>query len=70
MCLEVAQNGGQFPDRMHINALAMSYAIGLAEFTGRWAQEAGESVAKWSNTDNPGAAARKTSLAYFQDHAG
>ncbi|PRZ41934.1 PadR family transcriptional regulator [Antricoccus suffuscus] len=70
MCREVAENGGPFPDRVHINALAMSYAIGLAEFTERWAQDAGGLATKWNDTNDPGVAARKAALDYFQDHAG
>jgi len=71
MCREVADSaGGQFPDRVHINALAMSYSIGLAEFTRRWAQEAAASAAGWRGTSAPGAEARKAALDYFEDRAG
>ena len=70
MSVEVATNAGQFPERVHINALAMSYMVQVTELTARWAEESADVVREWRGTANPGEAAREHGRNDFHRLAG
>jgi len=66
---EVAADGGLFPERMHINALAMRYMVEANELTARWAAESEAVVRGWRNTVSPGEPARQAARERFSDMA-
>lgn len=70
MSAEIAVDGGQFPERIHVNALAMRYMIQIAALTERWAQQSQEVVEDWRSPATPGATAREESRATFASLAG
>lgn len=48
-----ARGEGQFPERIHVNALIASLAIAQGRATARWAQWAREQVEAWDDTAVP-----------------
>jgi len=50
-----ARGEGQFPERIHVNALVASLAIAQGRATARWAQWAREQVEAWDDTAVPDA---------------
>ena len=50
-----ARGEGQFPERIHVNALIVSLAIAQGRATARWAQWAREQVEAWDDTAVPDA---------------
>lgn len=70
MSAEVAADGGRFPERIHVNALAMRYMVEFADLTARWAQESQEIVRHWRSAAAPGGPARDASRAMFTGIAG
>lgn len=67
---EVAEGNGQFGERAHINALAMTYLAQVSELTARWAEESVQVVGAWRGTAHPGEAARIRALQEFARIAG
>ncbi|MGH8962587.1 MAG: PadR family transcriptional regulator [Jatrophihabitantaceae bacterium] len=70
MSAEIALDGGRFPERVHVNALAMKYMVQVNELTARWARESEEVVHAWRSTASPGVAARERARAEFVRFAG
>jgi PadR family transcriptional regulator, regulatory protein AphA len=48
-----ARGEGQFPERIHVNALIASLAIAQGRATARWAQWAREQIEAWDDTAVP-----------------
>jgi len=69
LCDELARTGGPFPDRIHTNALAMSYMLAVNDATLAWAAESEQTVRQWRSPARPGAAARARAGAFFRRHA-
>lgn len=69
MSAEIAVDGGQFPERIHVNALAMRYMLEVAELTDRWTREAETAVSAWRTTGAPGESARAAARAEFGRYA-
>lgn len=69
MAGEVAASGGRFPERVHVNALAMRYMVELSELTERWAAAAEEVVRDWRSAAAPGDAARAAARTAFARYA-
>jgi DNA-binding PadR family transcriptional regulator len=69
MCAGVAATGGQFPQRVHLNALAMEYVLAVTELTAQWARHAQEIVGDWRGTGAPGPAARAHAQEFFRAQA-
>lgn len=65
MSAQVVVDGGPFPERVHINALAMAYMVQVNELTENWARQAQTAVRAWRGTAAPGPAARESARAAF-----
>lgn len=65
MSAEVAAGDGRFPERVHVNALAMQFMVELAELTERWTHDAEQAIRTWRSTAAPGEAARESARAAF-----
>lgn len=69
MSAEAAEDGSEFAERVHVNALAMAYMVQLSELTDRWAREAETTVRTWRSTTAPGPQAREAARAAFASYA-
>lgn len=65
MSAEIAADGGRFPGRVHVNALAMRYMVEVNQLTRAWARESADAVAAWHSTRTPGGPARARARADF-----
>jgi DNA-binding PadR family transcriptional regulator len=50
---EYAGGAGQFPDRIHVNALLLTLMVEQARAAARWARWATEEVTRWKDTTTP-----------------
>lgn len=69
MCDDLAGDGGQFPQRMHINALAMEFMLAITELTEQWARHAQQLAGEWRSVSSPGPTARARARDFFAEHA-
>jgi DNA-binding PadR family transcriptional regulator len=69
LCGELATTGGEFPQRVHTNALAMSYMLAVTDATLAWAKESEQTVREWHSVAAPGTRARDRALAFFRRHS-
>jgi DNA-binding PadR family transcriptional regulator len=69
MSAEIVADGGRFPERIHVNALAMQYMVAVSELTAQWARDAADTVGAWRSTAAPGARARDAARAEFAEFA-
>ncbi len=65
----VSNDGGAFPERVHVNALSLRFLIDHHDHQRRWAEWALAETAKWKNTTTPTDAARRRALQVFRDAA-